>query len=78
MPRGTEWQPVLEALEELGCEIRWENKGGHFKIYQGGKFRTTLPSSPGSVRALANSLGKLRREIDGFAYRPKQPRRKKA
>lgn len=61
MSDNTEWKRLRKLLKKQGCQI----EGGgdkHFKVFQGKRLITTMPSSPGGGRALRNQKAQLRRE----------------
>jgi hypothetical protein len=73
---NSDWSKLRKALREFGCEERMGGNGSHIKIYFQGRLISSLPGTPGDNRAMANTLGELRRRLDGFDFRTKQVRRR--
>jgi len=61
----SDWTKILKELKRQGFT---QQRGGncHIKIYLGNRLITTLPSTCGDRRALANAVAMLRR--NGFVW----------
>lgn len=73
---NSDWSKLRRALRDFGCEEKMGGNGSHIKIYFQGRLISSLPGTPSDSRAMANTLGELRRRLPGFDFRTKQVRKR--
>lgn len=61
MANHNEWKNLRRKLEQQGLDVV-KSRSSHWKVYQGKRLLTSMPSSSGGGRGLANAVAQLRRE----------------
>ena len=51
----------MKALQDAGCHIT-RGKGGHFRVHQGPRLISSLPSTAGDHRSYLNTRAQIRRQ----------------